>query len=82
MAAAPGPGASAAKTSRRIVRCPACGGESVYGPENAWRPFCSERCRSIDFGAWASERYCVAAAAPKELGDADFGADDGNPPRP
>jgi endogenous inhibitor of DNA gyrase (YacG/DUF329 family) len=31
----------------------------VYGPENRWRPFCSERCRSIDLGAWATERYRV-----------------------
>jgi endogenous inhibitor of DNA gyrase (YacG/DUF329 family) len=28
-------------------------------PENVWRPFCSERCKLIDLGAWASERYRV-----------------------
>jgi len=46
---------------KKIVRCPTCGGKSIYGPDNPWRPFCSERCRSIDLGAWASESYRVPA---------------------
>jgi uncharacterized protein len=47
------------RSSAREVPCPTCGGPSLYGPENRWRPFCSERCRNIDFGAWATERYRV-----------------------
>ncbi len=46
---------------RRTVTCPACKGESVYGPENPVRPFCSQRCKNNDFGAWASEAFRVAA---------------------
>jgi endogenous inhibitor of DNA gyrase (YacG/DUF329 family) len=45
----------------RIVNCPACGGESLYSPQNPYRPFCSERCKNVDFGAWATENYRVAA---------------------
>ncbi|MDB6001285.1 MAG: hypothetical protein JWP52_2984 [Rhizobacter sp.] len=45
----------------RIVRCPNCGGPSVYSADNPFRPFCSERCKNIDFGAWASESYRVEA---------------------
>ena len=30
-----------------------------WTPESRWRPFCSERCKMIDLGAWASERYRV-----------------------
>ena len=45
--------------SPRIVRCPQCGGESAWSPDNAYRPFCSERCKLIDLGAWASESYRV-----------------------
>ena len=45
--------------SPRIVRCPQCGGESVWSPDNPYRPFCSERCKLIDLGAWASESYRV-----------------------
>ena len=50
-----------ASTASRVVTCPACGGKSLYAPENRWRPFCSERCRRIDLGAWASESYRVPA---------------------
>lgn len=45
----------------RIVRCPNCGGESIYSAFNAARPFCSARCKSMDFGAWASESFRVPA---------------------
>ncbi len=43
----------------RLVRCPACGGNSVYAPSNLFRPFCSERCKNQDLGAWASESFRV-----------------------
>ena len=52
---------SATPPKPRTVRCPACGGASVYAPENPFRPFCSERCKNLDFGAWASESYRVPA---------------------
>lgn len=45
----------------RIVTCPSCKGDSVYGPDNPFRPFCSERCKNADFGAWATESYRLAA---------------------
>ncbi len=50
----------------RIVRCPTCGGDSVFAPSNSWRPFCSQRCRQIDLGAWASESFRVETAPPPE----------------
>ena len=43
----------------KMVPCPRCGTLSAYAPENRWRPFCSERCRMIDLGAWANEEYRV-----------------------
>lgn len=45
----------------RKVRCPQCGNESVWSPDNPYRPFCSERCKLIDLGAWASESYRIPA---------------------
>ena len=42
-----------------MVRCPQCGGESLWSADNKYRPFCSERCKLIDLGAWASESYRV-----------------------
>jgi len=55
----------------RPVSCPRCGARTVYSPANPWRPFCSERCKLIDLGAWASEKYRVpdAAAPPGEKQD-------------
>ncbi|MDR2219914.1 MAG: DNA gyrase inhibitor YacG [Methylobacillus sp.] len=41
------------------VTCPTCGAQSQYSPQNPHRPFCSERCKMIDLGAWANERYRV-----------------------
>ena len=40
----------------RTVKCPACGGPSRY------RPFCCERCKNLDLGAWASEEFRVPSA--------------------
>ncbi len=57
-----------ASSVERIVDCPACGGPSAYTPRNPFRPFCSERCKHLDFGAWASERFRVAAERAHEPG--------------
>ncbi|MBI5279448.1 MAG: DNA gyrase inhibitor YacG [Burkholderiales bacterium] len=43
----------------RIVRCPGCGGDTLYSLRNPYRPFCSARCKGIDFGDWASESFRV-----------------------
>lgn len=59
-------------STERLVPCPACRQPSPYSERNRWRPFCSERCRSLDLGAWASESYRVPAVSPPEdpAGDA------------
>jgi endogenous inhibitor of DNA gyrase (YacG/DUF329 family) len=54
----------------RIVRCPACGGDAVYAASNAFRPFCSERCKESDLGAWATEAYGIEAK-PREDDEPD-----------
>lgn len=40
----------------RHFPCPRCGQDSTW-EDNAFRPFCSERCKMIDLGAWASDDY-------------------------
>jgi len=47
----------------KTVPCPRCGAQAPFAPANPWRPFCSERCKMIDLGAWASESYRVAGRA-------------------
>jgi len=46
------------KTGKK-VRCPQCSGPALFHPSNAFRPFCSERCKMIDLGAWANDEYAV-----------------------
>ena len=41
-----------------LVKCPRCGREIEF-EGNEYRPFCSERCKLIDFGAWADEEYAL-----------------------
>ena len=62
---------SPATDQPRLVRCPACGGDSIYAPDNPFRPFCSERCKNLDLGAWASESFRVPGEAPPD--DQPFG---------
>lgn len=38
--------------------CPTCGKPAEW-ENNPDRPFCSDRCRLLDLGAWADERYVV-----------------------
>lgn len=49
---------------KRMVPCPQCGALAELSAANPWRPFCSERCKLIDLGAWASETYRVPVAGP------------------
>jgi uncharacterized protein len=41
-----------------VRKCPSCK-KPVEWKDNPWRPFCSERCKLIDFGRWAEEEYRV-----------------------
>ena len=42
-----------------LVRCPTCGKTVPWLPSSRWRPFCSDRCRLIDLGAWAGGGYAI-----------------------
>jgi len=44
------------------VKCPECGKETEFSG-NEFRPFCSERCKLLDLGAWADGDYAVPADA-------------------
>jgi endogenous inhibitor of DNA gyrase (YacG/DUF329 family) len=55
----------------RHVPCPRCGQPALFAPDNKWRPFCSQRCKLIDLGQWASEAYRVPAEDAKPDDDAE-----------
>jgi endogenous inhibitor of DNA gyrase (YacG/DUF329 family) len=46
--------------SARTVPCPTCRRPVEWSPESPWRPFCSERCKLVDLGAWVSESRAIA----------------------
>ncbi|NMC72823.1 MAG: DNA gyrase inhibitor YacG [Geobacteraceae bacterium] len=41
-----------------VVACPLCGKKNEW-KGNPFRPFCSERCKMVDLGAWAGEEYRI-----------------------
>jgi len=51
---------------KRLVSCPQCKSLSEYSTDNKFRPFCSERCKLIDLGEWATESYRIPAAIKPE----------------
>ena len=47
-----------------IVDCPTGSKKVEWVESNKFRPFCSERCKQIDLGAWAEEKYVIPGAIP------------------
>lgn len=45
--------------NKKQIKCPQCGRLIFYDIQSPFRPFCSERCRLIDLGAWAEEKFKV-----------------------
>ncbi len=60
-------------TRLKTFKCPLCGKETAW-EGNPYRPFCSERCRLIDLGAWSGEEYRI----PAEKKRSDDESEDGN----
>jgi uncharacterized protein len=54
-----------------VVACPQCGKEVEWSDKSPFRPFCSERCKLIDLGLWANERYRVPEDGSPGAPDAD-----------
>jgi endogenous inhibitor of DNA gyrase (YacG/DUF329 family) len=51
-----------------VVNCPTCAARVPWTEQSRYRPFCSERCKQIDLGAWAEEKYSIPGAAPDDPG--------------
>jgi len=55
----------------RQVDCPTCQAVVLWTRSNKYRPFCSERCKLVDLGDWATEKRIIAG----ELVYPDVGED-------
>ena len=51
------------------VRCPTCKRDIAWSDEFPYRPFCSDRCRLIDLGAWLSEKHAIPEQEPDRGGE-------------
>jgi endogenous inhibitor of DNA gyrase (YacG/DUF329 family) len=60
---------------RPTVACPRCQAPVEWGPQSPFRPFCSERCKMVDLGDWALEKYRVPGT--EDPPDEDGGANPG-----
>lgn len=43
----------------KSVNCPTCQKLVVWDEDSEFRPFCSKRCKLIDFGDWATEKHSI-----------------------
>ena len=46
------------------IKCPICGRGVAFA--SPLLPFCSERCRLLDLGNWASGRYQISTPVPED----------------
>jgi endogenous inhibitor of DNA gyrase (YacG/DUF329 family) len=53
------------------VKCPTCRREVPWVAESPYRPFCSERCRLIDLGAWLTEKHAIPDDEPARGDDVE-----------
>ena len=42
-----------------LVKCPTCKRKVEWSDASPYRPFCSDRCRLIDLGAWLTEQHKI-----------------------
>ncbi len=53
------------------VNCPECSKDVPWQEEQQWKPFCSERCKLIDLGEWATEGHKIAGESVEVETDID-----------
>ena len=62
------------------VKCPTCQREIDWS-QSPYRPFCSERCKLIDLGAWLTEKHAIPGEpATEEAPQGAPGREDSDPP--
>jgi endogenous inhibitor of DNA gyrase (YacG/DUF329 family) len=64
----------------RTVSCPRCAAKVIWSSDNRWRPFCSEHCKMMDLGAWASESYRIPVVEYDDIAEEDLPTGTGGPP--
>lgn len=55
-----------------MIPCPHCGKMHLYRTQDEFRPFCSQRCKILDLGAWASDEMKIEGPSLIEDDDAEY----------
>ena len=63
----------------RLLPCPTCRKAVPWVAASKYRPFCSKRCRLIDFGDWAEERHRIAGEPLEDVMSEDLDRQLGQP---
>jgi endogenous inhibitor of DNA gyrase (YacG/DUF329 family) len=66
--------------NQRMVSCPRCATKVIWSTENPWRPFCSEHCKTMDLGAWASESYRIPVVEYDDIAEEEIPTGDDRSP--
>jgi endogenous inhibitor of DNA gyrase (YacG/DUF329 family) len=59
------------------IKCPICKQVTTW-EENPYRPFCSEKCKLIDLGKWATEDYKIKGEGKKDEDKGESEGEEGN----
>lgn len=59
-----------------LVKCPTCQKSIEWTESSTFRPFCSDRCRIIDLGDWASEKHAIPDESNLSSEEISFSSDD------
>jgi endogenous inhibitor of DNA gyrase (YacG/DUF329 family) len=63
----------------KSVPCPTCKRAIIWSEQYPWRPFCSERCRLVDLGAWLANAHAIPGE-PVDETVREPGAEEPDPP--
>lgn len=63
-------------TKLKDITCPTCDKKNTWTDENKFRPFCSERCKLIDLGEWADEKFRVPGESANQTESSDKESDE------
>lgn len=56
--------------NKEHIKCPICAKANTWRSENKYKPFCSDRCKLIDLGEWASETRAIPSS-PADFSQSD-----------
>ena len=54
-----------------LVKCPTCKRGVEWSERSPFGPFCSDRCRLVDLGAWLTEQHKIPDESPAPTQSAD-----------